>query len=116
LNEGIFAYVKIKVREIGKYYPDIEFKEINCDVDHIHMLVSVPPKYAISKIIQIFKSNTSRGIKQKFPFLQDVYWGTDGIWSEGYFVDTVGVNAEIIKNYIEHQGQQDSGQSLIEFG
>ena len=115
LNEGVFAYFKIKVREIGKYYPDIVFKEINYDIDHIHMLVSIPPKYSISKVITIFKSNTSRGIKQKFPFLKDVYWGADGIWSDGYFVDTVGVNAEVIRQYIEHQGQQDTGQSKIEF-
>lgn len=39
---------------------------------------------------------------RKFPFLKKVYWGTDGIWSEGHFVSTVGVNEEIIKKYIEN--------------
>lgn len=114
-NDGIFSYLETKIKEIGKYYPEFDFKEINHDKDHIHILVSIPPKYSISKFVQILKANTSTGIKQKFPFLKEVYWGTDGIWSDGYFVDTVGVNADKIRKYIEYQGEQDSGQATLEF-
>jgi hypothetical protein len=42
--------------------------------------------------------DTSRDLKKKFPFLKDVYWGTDGIWSDGYFVSTVGINEEVIRD------------------
>jgi len=59
---------------------------------------------------RIIKSNTSRYLKKKFPFLKKDYWGRDGVWSDGYFVSTVGVNKEVIRNYIEQQGQEDSGQ------
>ncbi len=52
-------------------------------------------------------------MKAEFPFLKEVYWGTDSIWSEGYFVSTVGINEEIIKRYIENQGQADEGQNNI---
>ena len=52
--------------------------------------------------------------KQKFPFLKQMYWGTDGIWSDGYFVSTVGVNEQTIQRYIENQGKEDSGQALLE--
>jgi len=45
---------------------------------------------------------------------KEVYWGTDGIWSEGCFVSTTGVNEEIIKRYIEMQGKEDAGQVLLE--
>ncbi|MGB3023188.1 MAG: transposase, partial [Candidatus Saccharimonadales bacterium] len=44
------------------------------------------------------------------PFLKNVYWGTDGIWSDGYFVSTVGINESVIRKYIENQGQADSVQ------
>ncbi|MCB9803602.1 transposase, partial [Candidatus Nomurabacteria bacterium] len=54
------------------------------------------------------------GLKQKFPFLKQVYWGTDSIWSEGYFVTTVGANESVIRKYIIRQGQEDSGQTLFE--
>ena len=70
----------------------------------------------ISQVVRIIKSNTSRDLKKKFKFLKDVYWGSDGIWSDGYFVSTVGVNEEIIKKYIEQQGKEDSGQAQLVLG
>ena len=62
----------------------------------------------------IIKQNTSVGLKQKFPFLKQVYWGTEGIWTEGYFVSTVGIDEAVIKAYIENQGKQDAGQTKFE--
>ena len=117
LNEGIFAYLQVKLTEIRKHYPLITFKTVNYDPkhpDHIHLLISIPPAMSIGSVVRIIKSNTSRELKQKFPFLKQLYWGTDGIWSDGYFVSTVGVNEQIIKQYIENQGKEDSGQALLD--
>ena len=117
LNEGIFAYLKTKLLEIRKHYPLIDFKIINYDTkqpDHIHLLISIPPSMSMGAVVRIIKSNTSTSLKQKFPFLKQLYWGTDGIWSDGYFVSTVGVNEQQIKQYIENQGKEDSGQALLE--
>jgi len=112
-NEGIFAYFSIKLKEITKYYPQIEFKEYNHDKDHIHLLVSIPPKISVGSAVRIIKANTAKGLKKKFPFLKDTYWGTDGIWSDGYFVSTIGINEQIIKNYINNQGKEDVGQAKL---
>ncbi|KKS41426.1 MAG: transposase IS200-family protein [Candidatus Gottesmanbacteria bacterium GW2011_GWB1_43_11] len=117
LNEGIFAYLQVKLTEIRKHYPLINFKTINYDPkqpDHIHLLISIPPTMSVGSVVRVVKSNTSRELKQKFPFLKKLYWGTDGIWSDGYFVSTVGVNEQTIKNYIENQGKEDSGQALLD--
>ncbi len=114
-NEGIFVYMEKMLLEVKKHYPQIEYKEVNQDQDHIHMLVSIPPTMGVGKVVGIIKSNTGRELKQKFPFLKEVYWGTESVWSSGYFVSTVGINKEIVKRYIEHQGQEDSGQALLEF-
>jgi len=54
-------------------------------------------------------------MREKFPFLNDVYWGDDGIWSGGYFVSTVGINEDMIRKYIELQGAEDGGQAPLEF-
>ena len=52
---------------------------------------------------------------KRFPFLEKVYYDNDrGIWSDGYFMSTVGVNEQVIRNYIEHQGREDSGQVQLE--
>jgi putative transposase len=114
INKGIFAYLELKLAEVRKWYPEIIYEIVNQDKDHIHLLVSIPPKMAVSSAIRIMKTNTSRELKQKFPFLKELYYGTDGVWSDGYFVSTVGVNEEIIKKYIRDQGKEDSGQALLE--
>jgi putative transposase len=113
-NSGIFAWWKLKLVEIRKWYPELYFESVNHDIDHVHILVSIPPKMSVSSVVRIIKSNTSRELKQKFPFLKEVYWGTDGVWSDGYFVSTTGINDAVIKRYIEKQGEEDSGQALLE--
>lgn len=68
----------------------------------------------VGKAVGLIKQNTAKELKQKFPFLKEVYWGTEAIWSEGYFVSTVGINDRVIKAYIENQGKKDTGQTLFE--
>src|SRR5438477_11313997 len=105
-NEGIFAYLKIKLAEVTEHHPLIRFKEVNHDEDHIHMLLSIPPTMSVGKAVGVIKQNMARRLKQKFPYLKEVYWGTEAIWSEGYFVSTVGVNDSVIKKYIQDQGKK----------
>jgi len=110
-NEGIFAYFDIKLAGITEHYPLVKVRKVNHDRDHIHLQVSIPPTMGVGKVVGIIKQNTAKGLKQKFPFLRDIYWGTESIWSEGYFVTTVGMNEEWIKKYIEEQGHKDAGQT-----
>lgn len=113
-NEGVFAYLEDILKRIKEYYPEIDILEINHDVDHVHILVSIPPKLSVGEVVRIIKANTSRALKDKFDYLKKLYWGSNAIWSEGYFVSTVGVNEEMIKNYIEQQGAEDFGQAKLE--
>ena len=53
-------------------------------------------------------------MKKKFEYMRKAYWGADGIWSDGYFVSTVGVDEHVIRRYIEQQGKEDSGQAQLE--
>ena len=107
-------YLKLKIIEVQRYHPEIAVHEVNTDQDHAHLLISIAPKMAVSEAVKIIKANTARQMRIKFPFLDRVYWGSDGIWSVGYFISTVGLNEVTIKNYIEHQGQEDSGQAQLE--
>jgi len=116
INKGIFAYLELKLKEIRKYYPDIYYQEVNHNRDHVHLLVSIPPKMRVSEVVRLIKSNTARELKQKFPIFKDIYWGTTSVWSTGYFVTTIGINKTIIKQYIRNQGYEDSGQAQLELG
>jgi putative transposase len=113
-NEGVFAYLEETLKGLKDFYPEVEILEINHDLDHIHILVSIPPKFSVGKVVGIIKANTARMLKKKFEFIKKAYWGNDGIWSDGYFVSTVGVNEGQIRQYIENQGKEDFGQAELE--
>ena len=114
LGKGVSQYLRAIFQEIRKFRPEIEFVEIGVDRDHVHLHMVIPPKYAVSDVVRMMKSNTARKMKAKFSFLEKVYWGTDSIWSRGFFVSTVGINEQTIRNYVRWQGQEDFGQAQLE--
>lgn len=109
-NEGIWSCLKQRFLEVTEHYPRLRIKEINHDINHVHILISIPSQTTVGSVVRLLKTNTARNIKTKFPFLKKVYYGSDGIWSDGYFVSTVGVNQDIIQKYILNQGKEDVGQ------
>ena len=70
---------------------------------------------SVGSVVRLIKTNTARKLKEQFPFLKKVYWGTDSIWSEGYFVSTVGIDEATIRKYIQQQGAEDAGQTAALF-
>ena len=115
LKDGFGEYLKKLMVGISRQLPEIEIIEVNTDKDHVHMLLSIPPKFSISEVVKEVKAKTGLLMRRKFAFLDKVYWGKGGIWSRGYFVSTVGVSESTIRKYIEMQGKEDSGQALLEF-
>ena len=82
-------------------------EELNVQFDHVHLLVMVPPKVSISDLMGILKGRTAIRVFNKFKHLkQKPYWGNH-LWSKGYCVDTVGLDAEMIKRYVKFQENQD---------
>ena len=69
-NDGVFAYILERLKEIKSHYPELDIIEINHDEDHVHLLISIPPKMSVGKVVGILKANTSRRLKEKFPFLK----------------------------------------------
>lgn len=115
LVEGVARYLRVKLREVQKYYPDWHVTEIGLDKDHGHVRMVIPPKYSVSVAVETIKKHTSRALRAQFRFLDKVYWDRGGIWSKGYFVSTVGITEEIIRRYVAKQGQEDAGQAKLEF-
>ena len=94
--------------------PGVIIESIGFDGDHIHMVMVIPPKYSIAGVMGSLKSQSAAALRKKFDWLKKVYWKENIVWSPGYFVSSVGVDEKIIKNYVEQQGKQDSGQLLME--
>lgn len=87
-------------------YKQIEFIEAEACKDHIHMLVSIPPKYSVSQIMGYLKGKSSLMIFEKYANMKYKY-GNRHFWCRGYYVDTVGRNKKQIQEYIRNQLQED---------
>ena len=104
-------YGKIKA-DIGKMlrklceYKQIEILEAEACKDHIHMLISIPPKYSISQIMGYLKGKSSLMIFEKYANLKYKY-GNRHFWCRGFYVDTVGRNKKVIAEYIRNQLHED---------
>jgi len=107
-------YLKGKVLQVSKFHPEINIIKVNTNIDHMHIMVSIPPKMSVSNVVRLIKTNTGKAMRERFPFLDKVYWGVEGIWSIGYFVSKVRISEEVIQKYIEMQGKEDSGQAQLE--
>jgi putative transposase len=114
LNPGVRAYLSKLFPNILRRMPGCEIIEQNIQVDHIHMLMVIPPKYAVSDVIGEIKQRTSSQLKEKFAWLERVYWKERVLWSPGYFVATVGLDENMIIKYVKWQGHQDSGQAKLD--
>jgi putative transposase len=100
---------------VRKYYPDWEYIEIGIKNNHIYLYMIIPLKYAVSKVVETIKTNTSKALRLKFAFLKKIYWDRKGIWGKVYFVSTAGINEETIRRYIESQKKEETGQTKLEF-
>ena len=110
-------YGKIKV-DIGKMlrklceYKGIEIIEAEACKDHIHMLVSIPPKYSVSQIMGYLKGKSSLMIFEKYANLKYKY-GNRHFWCRGFYVDTVGRNRNAIEKYIKNQLKEDHEEDQL---
>lgn len=97
-----------RAKEIFEYMaPDynIKLRKWNYDKDHIHILFKAHPNTGISKFISAYKSESSKLLKQEFPQIRQKLW-EDYFWSQSFCLLTAGgASVEIIKNYIESQGE-----------
>ena len=101
----------VSIYKTLKMHKDWYMEKINTDEDHVHMMIEVPPSYAISDVVKELKSYSSVHLRKRFKFIDEIY-KRSGIWSPGYFVSTVGLNEERIKKYIEFQNKKDIGVDL----
>ena len=90
----------------------VEIIEAQACPDHIHMLISIPPKYSVSQIMGYLKGKSSLMIFDRHANLKYKY-GNRHFWARGYFVDTVGRNKKAIKAYIQNQLEEDKMSDQI---
>jgi putative transposase len=84
-----------------------EVVEMNVQADHVHLVVMVPPKISISELLGRLKGQSSMRMFQQFRHLKrKPYWGNH-FWAKGYCVDTVGLDADMIRKYVRYQEKKE---------
>ena len=83
--------------------------------DHIHMCISIPPKYAVSNVVGYLKGKSAISIARRFKGRQRNFTG-EHFWARGYFVSTVGLDEDMVIEYIRSQEKADEHQDQLRFG
>lgn len=84
----------------------VEVMELNVCVDHVHMAVEIPPKYAIAKVVGFIKGKLALHLFKQFETFGKTYWGRH-LWSRGYCVSTIGLDEEKIRTYVRWQERRE---------
>ena len=88
-------------------WKNCELEELNIQPDHIHLLVSIPPKMSVSEFMGFVKGKLAIKLFKSYPQLKrKPYWGNH-FWSRGYFINTVGINEDMIRRYVKYQEELD---------
>ena len=106
---AIYGEIKVDIGKILRQLcqqKGVEIIEAELCKDHIHMLVSIPPKYSVSQIMGYLKGKSSLMIFEKYANLKYKY-GNRHFWCRGYYVSTVGANKKAMQEYIRNQLQED---------
>jgi len=84
-----------------------EITKLNVQFDHVHMVVMIPPKLAVSDFMGRLKGQTAMKLFRQFRQMRKKpYWGNH-FWSKGYCVDTIGLDPEKIRKYVEYQEKKE---------
>lgn len=81
--------------------------ELNVQPDHVHAVLSIPPKISVSTFMGFLKGKLAIKVMKSYPRLRrKPYWGNH-FWARGYFVSTVGLNEDLIRRYVRYQEEQE---------
>ena len=86
---------------------NIEILEMNVKEDHIHIILSIPPRLSVSEVMGMLKGKTAIKLFKSFPALKKkIYWGNH-FWSRGYCVSTIGLDETKIRKYVKYQEERE---------
>ena len=102
----IASYTRQQIQVLCRQKDLVEVLEINVQEDHIHVVMSIPPKYAVSSVMGFLKGKLALRLFGRYERLGKRYWGRH-LWSRGYCVSTVGLDEEQIRAYVKWQERKE---------
>jgi len=93
----------------------VKIEEGHLMPDHIHMCISIPPKYSVSNVVGYLKGKSAIAIARQFRGRQRNFNG-ENFWARGYFVSTVGLDEDMVREYIRNQEREDEHRDQLRLG
>ena len=98
----IAHYTRQQIHVLCRQKDLVEVLELNVQEDHIHVVLSIPPKYSVSSVMGFLKGKLALRLFRRYERLGKRYWGRH-LWSRGYCVSTVGLDEDQIRAYVKWQ-------------
>lgn len=117
-KKRIFGVLRRKLGEVFRElagHKEAEIVEGHLMPDHVHMCISIPPKYAVSNVVGYLKGKSAIAIARRWGGRQRNFTG-EVFWARGYFVSTVGLDEEMVRAYIRHQEEADDRYDQMKLG
>jgi putative transposase len=112
-GEAIAEYTRQQIYELCRQKDQVEVLELNIQPDHIHLVVSVAPKYAMSEFMGYLKGKLALRLFHQYEQLGKRYWGRH-LWARGYCVSTIGLDEEKIRKYVKWQEQKEKREEATQ--
>ena len=113
LKDEIGEYVKQQIYQLCKQKEQVDVLELNVRPDHVHLVNSIPPKYAVSEFMGYLKGKLAIRLFQQYESLGRRYWGRH-LWARGYCVSTIGLDEEKIRKYVQWQEKQEKQTEIVQ--
>jgi len=117
----IFRNERIKIVCEHSFYETAEkyglvIRELGFDINHLHLIVDIPPRYSVSQVIKLLKGRSSRRLFKTFPWLRRKFFWGGRLWSTAYYFDSIGdVKLEVIERYVREQGIKGNQERIIDY-
>ena len=112
-KETIGETVRQLTYQLCKQKEQIEVLELNVQPDHVHLVVSIAPKYSVSEFMGYLKGKMALRLFQQYESLGRRYWGRH-LWARGYCVSTIGLDEEKIRKYVQWQEKQEKQVEVVQ--
>jgi len=105
-SDEVAEYTRQQIYRLLRQKEDVEVLELNIRADHIHLVASIAPKYAVASLMGYLKGKLAIRLFTRYERLGRKYWGRH-LWARGYCVSTVGIDEEMIRQYVRWQEKRE---------
>ena len=106
LKGNLAKFLDVQIRMLCEW-KEIEILELSIQVDHVHLILEIPPKLSVSQVMGVLKGKTAIKIFKSYPVLKKKpYWGNH-FWCRGYCVSTIGIDETKIRKYVKYQEEKE---------